>query len=101
MRMSRSSVSAPTSAAPASAVASAARLRDVVASEPPRPTIFKELRVGGPQHRVHQQPDERKDEHEDRPAGLSPTGEVVPPEDVDHGPHPEDEEEHEDDSDDD
>src|SRR5262245_52804501 len=95
-RMSRSSVSAPASTAPASAVSSAERLRDCIASDPPSPTICNGLNVSGAQHRVNEQPDERKDQHEDRPAGLAAARQVVPAEDVDHGPRPEDEEEDDD-----
>src|SRR5436190_6250333 len=59
-----------------------------------RPAMPGDLRVRGPEHRVDEEPDERDDEHPDRPPRLGRTGQVRPPEHIDHRAHPHDEEEY-------
>ena len=51
------------------------------------------LHVGRPEHRVQKQPDEREDQHDDRPSCLCAATQVVAAEDVDHRADPHDEEE--------
>ena len=65
------------------------------------PRALRDLAVGRPEHRVDQQPDERHDQHGDRPCCLHADRQVATTHDVDHGPHPEDEEEENDRADDD